>query len=113
MENEPGPYALADDEVVLPMTGLGSGADILGPFVDGDAILDRISRRPRSVPTAAFEAAREITPQLLGILSGAIDESVDCLAADGSQTAFISSFQPARDLLGRPPFREAVANEGP
>jgi hypothetical protein len=36
-----------------------------------------------------------------------------CLAADGSQTAFISSFQSARDLLGRPPFREAVANEGP
>ena len=56
-------------------------------------------------------AAREITPQLLGFLGGAIDESVDRLAANASQIAFISSFQPARDLLGRPAFREAVANE--
>ena len=111
MENEHGPHALADDEVALPMTGFGSGVDILGPFVDGDAILDRISRRPRSAGTTAFVAAREITPQLLGFLGGAIDESVDRLAANASQTAFIFSFQPARDLLGRPAFREAVANE--
>jgi hypothetical protein len=47
----------------------------------------------------------------LSFLGGAIDESVDRLAADGSQTAFISSFQPARDLLRRPPFREAVAKK--
>src|ERR1700737_3012444 len=113
MENEHGPCALADDEVALPMTGLGSGVDILGPFVDGESILDRISRRPRSARTAAFVAVREISPQLLGFLGGAIDESVDRLAAEGSQTAFVFSFQPARDLLGRPPFREAVANEGP
>ena len=39
MENEHGPCALADDEVALTMTSLGSGVDIFGPFMDGDAIL--------------------------------------------------------------------------
>ena len=113
MENEHGPCALADDEVALPMTSLGSGVDIFGPFMDGDAILYRISRRPRSARAAAFVTSREITPQLLGLLSGAVDEGVDRLAAHGPQTAFVPGFQPARDLLGRPPFGEAVENEAP
>jgi len=43
MENEHGPCALADDEVALPMAGLGSGVDSLRPFMDGDPIFDRIS----------------------------------------------------------------------
>ena len=43
MEDEHGPRALADDEVALPMTSLGSGVDICGPFMDGDAILYGIS----------------------------------------------------------------------
>ena len=113
MENEHGPCALADDEVALPMTSLGSGVDIFGPFMDGDAILYGISRRPRSARAAAFVTSREITPQLLGLLGGAVDEGVDRLAAHGPQTAFVSGFQPARDLLGRPPFCEAVENEAP
>src|ERR1700730_15925927 len=46
MENEHGPCALADDEVALPMAGLGSGVDSLRPFMDGDPIFDRISRGP-------------------------------------------------------------------
>ena len=89
------------------MTSLGSGVDIFRPFMDGDAILYRISRRPRSARAAAFVMSREITPQLLGLLGGAVDEGVDRLAAHGPQTAFVSGFQPARDLLGRPPFCEA------
>ena len=76
MENEHGPCALADDEVALPMTSLGSGVDIFGPFMDGDAILYGISRRPRSTRAAAFVTSREITPQLLGLLGGAVDEGV-------------------------------------
>jgi hypothetical protein len=114
MENEHGPGALADDEVALPMTGLGSGIDILGPLVDGDAILDHISRRPRPARTAAFVTAREITPQLLGLLSGAIDESVDRLAADGSPDGvhFLVSASPRFARASTLP-REAVANEGP
>jgi hypothetical protein len=52
----------ANDEVTLPMAALGSGVDLLGPFVDGDAILDGISRRPRPARAAAFVTAREITP---------------------------------------------------
>ena len=95
------------------MAGLASGVDILGPFMDGNAILNCISRRPRSARTAAFVTSREITPQLLGLLGGTVDEGIDRLAAHGPQTAFVSCFQPARDLLGRPPFREAIENEGP
>src|SRR5271166_6179436 len=99
--------------VALPMTSLGSGVDIFGPFMDGDAILYGISRRPRSARAAAFVTSREITPQLLGLLGGAVDEGVDRLAAHGPHTAFISGFQPACNLLGRPPFCEAVENEAP
>ena len=113
MENEHGPCAFADDEVALPMTSLGSGVDIFRPFMDGDAILYRISRRPRSARAAAFVTSRQITPQLLGLLGGAVDEGVDRLTAHGPQTAFVPGFQPARDLLGRPPFCEAVENEDP
>src|SRR5205807_6779166 len=93
MENEHGPCALADDEVALPMADLSSGIGVLGPFVDGDAILDRISRRPRSERTPAFVTSREITPQLLGLLGGAVDEGVDRLAPHGPQTTFISALQ--------------------
>ena len=95
------------------MTNLGSGVDIFRRFMDGDAILYGISRRPRSARAAAFVTSREITPQLLGLLGGAVDEGVDRLAAHGPQTAFVSGFQPARNLLGRPPFCEAVENEAP
>ena len=111
MENEHGPCALADDEVALPMTSLGSGVDILGPFMDGDEILYGISRRPRSARAAAFVTSREITPQVLGLLGGAVDEGVDRLAAHGAQTAYVSGFQPASNLLGRPPFGEEIENE--
>jgi hypothetical protein len=55
------------------MTGFGSGGAILGSFVDGDAILERISRRPCAPGAAESVAAREITPRLLGFLGGAID----------------------------------------
>jgi hypothetical protein len=51
MENEHWPCALANEEVTLPMAALGSGVDLLGPFVDGDAILDGISRKPRPLAT--------------------------------------------------------------
>ena len=42
MENEHWPCALTNDEVTLPVAALGSGVHMLGPFVDGDAILDGI-----------------------------------------------------------------------
>jgi Transposase DDE domain len=62
MENEHGPCALADDEVALPMAGLGSGVDNLRPFMDGG-----------SARTPAFVTAREITPKLFGLLVSAVD----------------------------------------
>ena len=74
MENEHRPCALTNDEVTLPMAALGSAVDGLGPFVDGDAILDGILRRSRPAWPAAFVTTREITPQLLGPLGCPIDE---------------------------------------
>ena len=94
------------------MAALGSAVDSLGPFVDGDAILDGILRRSRSAWPAAFVTTREITPQLLGPLGCPIDEGVDRLATHGPQTTFVSSLQPAGNLLRGPPLREAVDNEG-
>ena len=73
MENEHRPCALTNDEVTLPMAALGSAVDSLGPFVDGDAILDGILRRSRSAWPAAFVTTREITPQLLGPLGCPIE----------------------------------------
>jgi hypothetical protein len=49
MQNEHRPCALTKDEVTLPMAALGSAVDSLGPFVDGDTILDGILRRSRSI----------------------------------------------------------------
>ena len=74
------PRALTNDEVTLPVAALGSGVDILGPFVDGDAILDGILRRSRSARAAAFVTTCEITPQLLGLLGSPVDEGIDRLA---------------------------------
>src|SRR5262245_7889185 len=100
MQNEHRPCALTNDEVTLPMAALGSTIDSLGPFVDGDAILDGILRRPRSAWPAAFVTTREITPQLLGPLGCPIDKGIDRLATHRAQTTFVSSPQPARNLLG-------------
>ena len=61
------------------MAALGSTIDSLGPFVDGDAILDGILRRPRSAWPAAFVTTREITPQLLGPLGCPIDEGISAV----------------------------------
>ena len=113
MENEHGPRALADDEVALPMAGFGSGVDSLRPFMDGDPIFDRISRGPRLARTPASVTARQITPELFGLLVSAVDEGVDRFATHRPQTAFVSRFQPTRDLLGRPSFRKTVADESP
>src|SRR6516165_8236215 len=90
-----GRVALTNDEVTLPMAALGSAVDSLGPFVDGDAILDGILRRPRSAWPAAFVTTREITPQLLGPLGCPIDKGIDRLVPHGRQTMFVSCLQPA------------------
>ena len=42
------------------MAALGSAVDSVGPFVDGDTILDGILRRSRSAWPAAFVTTREI-----------------------------------------------------
>src|ERR1700752_1839093 len=90
MQNEHRPCALTNDEVTLPMAALGSTIDSLGPFVDGDAILDGFLRRPRSAWPAAFVTTGEITPPLLGPLGCRIDEGRDRLATHRPHTTFVS-----------------------
>src|SRR5262245_63745170 len=99
MQNEHRPCALTNDEVTLAMAALGSTIDSLGPFVDGDAILDGILRRPRSAWPAAFVTTCEITPQLLGPLGCPINEGIDRLATHRPKTTLVSFLQPARKLL--------------
>src|SRR6202011_806345 len=81
--------------------------------MEGDPIFDRISRGPRSARTPAFVTAREITPKSFGLLVRAVDKGVDRLATHCPQTAFVSRFQPTRDLLRRPSFRKTIADESP
>src|ERR1700719_2276672 len=95
MENEHWPCTLTNDEVTLPSAALGSGLDMLGPFVDGDAILDGILRRSRSARAAAFVMAREVTPSPLRLLRCPVDEGVDRLAPHGPQARFVSALEPA------------------
>ena len=90
---------------VLPST-------VLGRSWMETRFLDGILRRSRSAWPAAFVTTREITPQLLGPLGCPIDEGVDRLATHGPQTTFVSSLQPAGNLLRGPPLGEAVDNEG-
>jgi hypothetical protein len=99
MENEHRPRALADDEVA----GLGPGVDVLWPFVDGNAVLDSISRRPRSARTTAFVAARQIAPEVLALVGDAIDEGVDGLEPQGPQAALVAGLEPSGDLFGAHP----------
>src|SRR3979490_3276797 len=113
MENEHGPRALADDEVTLPMADLGPGVDVLGPLVDGNAILDGISRRPRSARTTVFVAARQIAPKVLALVGGAIDEGVDGLEPQGPQATLVAGLEPSGDLFGGPSFCKTIADESP
>src|ERR1700727_761840 len=69
-------------------------------------------RRSRSAWPAGFVTTRGTTPELPGPLGCPRDEGVDRLATHGPQTTFVSSLQPAGNLLRGPPLREAVDNEG-
>src|SRR5271167_1979311 len=76
-----------------------------------DAILDGVARGSGATRATAFVATRQITPQGLGLLSGPIDEGIDCLAADGAQPRFVPGFQPTGDLFGRPSLGEPITHE--
>ena len=78
----------ADDEVALPMAGLGAAFNDLRTIMDRRSILDRVARGSGATRATALVAPCQITPQGLCLLSGSIDEGVDCLAADGPQPRF-------------------------
>jgi hypothetical protein len=87
------------------MAGLGPGVDVLWPLVDGNAILDSISRRPRSARTTVFVAARQIAPEVLALVGDAIDEGIDGLEPQGPQAALVAGLELSGDLFGGPSFR--------
>src|SRR5208282_763197 len=111
MQDEHRPGAFADDEVAPPMTGLAAAFNGLWTIKDRRSILDGVAGGSGATRATAFVATRQITPQGLGLLSGPIDEGVDCLAADGPQPRFVPGFQPAGDLLGRPPLGQPITHE--
>src|SRR5277367_4052232 len=94
MQDEHRPCAFADDEVALPMAGLAAAFNGLRTIMDRRSILDGVARGSGATRATAFVAPCQITPQGLCLLSGSIDEGVDCLAADGLQPRFVARFQP-------------------
>src|SRR5580700_6685667 len=96
------------------MAALCSAVDSLGPFVDGDAILDGILRRSRSAWPVPFVTTREITPQLLGPLGCPIDEGVDRLALAARRRRSFSPFsQPEICSESNPPRGSRQRRLGP
>jgi hypothetical protein len=71
----------------------------------------RARRRPRPTAAAPGAPARQQPPELLGLLPGAVNEGVNSLARHGAKLAPLAPPQPAGDLLGRPPFRQPLADE--
>ena len=103
--------ALRPRTQALPVAGLAAAFNGLRTIMDRRSILDGVARGSGATRATAFVAARQITPQGLGLLSGPIDEGVDCLAADGPQPRFVPGFQPTGDLFGRPPLGEPITHE--
>src|SRR5919204_634556 len=66
------------------------------------------SRRRRPF---AFSTAPQQPPELLGFLPGPVTEGVDGLAGHGAQPALLAPLEPAGDLLRRPAFQQALADE--
>jgi len=93
------------------MAGLAAAFNGLRTIMDRRSILDGVARRSGATRATAFVAPRQITPQGLCLLSGSIDEGVDCLAADGPQPRFVARFQPTGDLFGRPSLGEPITHE--
>jgi hypothetical protein len=93
------------------MAGLAAAFNGLGTIMDRSSIHDGVARGSGATRATAFVAPCQITPQGLCVLSGSIDEGVDCLAADGPQPRFIARFQPTGDLFGRPSLGEPITHE--
>jgi hypothetical protein len=68
-------------------------------------------RTARPAATSGL-AARQIPPELLRLLGGSEDESIDCLETDRPQATLDTSLQPSRDLLRGPTLCKAIHHEG-
>ena len=80
--------------------------------MDRRSILDRVARGSGATGTRRLWRRYEITRQGLCLLSGSIDEGVDCLAADVPQPRLVlAGFQPTGDLFGRSSLGQPVTHE--
>lgn len=75
MQDKHGPGPLADYEISLPVTCFVTGVDYCGPLMDRSAVLDQIAGRAAAQRTTTFAPAREISPELSGLLTRAVDEA--------------------------------------
>ena len=87
--------------------------NVLRPIVDGGTVFDRIARRSRPTGPSALVTTGQITPELLALSGGAIDEGVDGLEPQGPQAMLMASLEPSSNLFRRPSFRKTIANEAP
>src|SRR4051812_5423689 len=108
-EHRPGP--LADQQVALPVPGVLPLLDVRGPVVDRAPPGDGAARRPGPPPAPPGAPARQQLPELLALLPGPVGEGVDRLERHRTEPALLAALEPARDLLGRPPLQQALADE--
>src|SRR3954470_2387586 len=108
-QHRPGPAA--DQQVALPVPGLAPPFDALGPVVDGAPLGDAAARLPSSPPAALGPPARQQLAELLALLPRAVDEGVDRLDRHPTEPALLAALEPAGDLLRRPAFQQALADE--
>ena len=112
MKHENRASALADHQVGLPMAGLGAGVGGIRTLRNMDFILDPASRGPGLAPAAAGLAARQVAPELLGLLAGAEDPGVDRLGRERPQAPLDPAPEPPGDLLRRPAFDQTIRHIG-
>src|SRR4051812_37381124 len=79
--------------------------------VDGAPPGDDTPRLAGSRPATLGAPAWQEFPQLLGLLSQAVDEGVDGFEGDGTEPALLALPQLASDLLRRPALQQALAHE--
>ena len=106
-----GSRALADDQITLPVAGLGTLVGGCRALVDRHLVLDPISAHAASKWPPSGPAPDQKLPEFVGFLCRSIDECVDRFVADPAKTCLRHLFETAGDLLRRPALAQAVNHE--
>lgn len=111
MQNQDRAGALADDQIGLPMAGLLPVCHRIGAIVDRGSVLDGGAGLSGAQGAACSAPPGRITPQLLRLLPGTVEEGVNRFSAHRTQAGLVGRPQPSGDLFGRPAFGQAVADK--